>query len=154
MLRWGKLQSWWWSSLDLSQWATPTHVIYIKLWCIIITWTVTVSVPGLMYFLFVVLSGAVETLAHRVPNGGWFELVSCPHYFAELLIYISLSLVLGGLSITWWLVVLYVFFNQALAAQLCHDLYRSKYESYPRHRKAFIPFVLWIVCIYTLYWEL
>lgn len=87
-------------------------------------------------------SGAVETLAHRVPEGGGFELVSCPHYFAELLIYVSLSLVFGGLSLTWWLVVLYVLFNQALAAQLCHDLYTSKYESYPRHRKAFIPFVL------------
>ncbi|XP_070817249.1 polyprenal reductase [Chaetodon trifascialis] len=87
-------------------------------------------------------SGAVETLAHRVPKGGWFELVSCPHYFAELLIYVSLSLLFGGLSLTWWLVVLYVLFNQALAAQLCHDLYLSKYESYPRHRKAFIPFVL------------
>ncbi|XP_044054693.1 polyprenol reductase [Siniperca chuatsi] len=87
-------------------------------------------------------SGTVETLAHRVPKGGWFELVSCPHYFAELLIYVSLSLVFGGLSLTWWFVVLYVLFNQALAAQLCHDLYISKYESYPRHRKAFIPFVL------------
>ncbi|KAE8294519.1 Polyprenol reductase [Larimichthys crocea] len=87
-------------------------------------------------------SGSVETLAHRVPKGGWFELVSCPHYFAELLIYVSLSLVFGGLSLTWWLVVLYVLFNQALAAQLCHDLYISKYESYPKHRKAFIPFVL------------
>ncbi|XP_029285611.1 polyprenal reductase [Cottoperca gobio] len=87
-------------------------------------------------------SGTVETLAHRVPEGGWFELVSCPHYFAELLIYVSLSLVFGGLSLTWWLVVLYVLFNQALAAQLCHELYMSKYESYPRHRKAFIPFVL------------
>ncbi|XP_078115833.1 polyprenal reductase isoform X1 [Sander vitreus] len=87
-------------------------------------------------------SGRVETLAHRVPEGGWFELVSCPHYLAELLIYVSLSLVFGGLSLTWWLVVLYVLFNQALAAQLCHELYISKYESYPRHRKAFIPFVL------------
>ncbi|XP_045899443.1 polyprenol reductase [Micropterus dolomieu] len=87
-------------------------------------------------------SGTVETLAHRVPEGGWFELVSCPHYFAELLIYISLSLVFGGLSLTWWLVVLYVLFNQALAAQLCHDFYISKYESYPKHRNAFIPFVL------------
>ncbi|XP_056235129.1 polyprenol reductase [Seriola aureovittata] len=86
-------------------------------------------------------SGAVETLAHRVPHGGGFELVSCPHYFAELLIYISLALVFGGLSLTWWLVVLYVLFNQSLAAQLCHDLYISKYESYPRQRKAFIPFV-------------
>ena len=86
--------------------------------------------------------GTVETLAHRVPAGGWFELVSCPHYFAELLIYVSLSLVHGGLSLTWWLVVLYVLFNQALAAQLCHDFYINKYESYPKHRKAFIPFVL------------
>ncbi|KAK2835863.1 hypothetical protein Q5P01_016347 [Channa striata] len=87
-------------------------------------------------------SGTVKTLEHRVPVGGWFEVVSCPHYFAELLIYVSLSLVFGGLSLTWWLVVLYVLFNQALAAQLCHDLYISKHESYPKHRKAFIPFVL------------
>ncbi|XP_047231332.1 polyprenol reductase [Girardinichthys multiradiatus] len=87
-------------------------------------------------------SGRVETLAHRVPEGGWFDLVSCPHYFAELLIYISLGFVLGGLSLTWWLVVLYVLFSQALAGQLCHDLYISKYELYPKHRRAFIPFVL------------
>ncbi|XP_068176187.1 polyprenol reductase [Antennarius striatus] len=87
-------------------------------------------------------SGAVETRTHRLPKGGWFDLVSCPHYFAELLIYISLSLVSGGLSLTWWLVVLYVLFNQALAAQLCHEFYIGKYESYPRYIKAFIPFVL------------
>nr|XP_057929350.1 polyprenol reductase isoform X1 [Doryrhamphus excisus] len=87
-------------------------------------------------------SGKVETLAHRLPQGGCFELVSCPHYLAELLIYGSLCLVLGGQSLTWWLVVLYVLFNQALAALLCHDLYVSKYKSYPRQRKAFIPFVM------------
>lgn len=86
-------------------------------------------------------SGNIETLVHKMPTGGWFELVSCPHYFAELLIYISLCVVSGGLSLTWWLVVFYVFFNQALAAQLCHDLYKSKYELYPKQRKAFIPFV-------------
>lgn len=77
-----------------------------------------------------------------MPNGGCFELVSCPHYLAELLIYVSLSLVAGGLSLTWWLVVLYVFFNQALAALLCHDHYIDKYPSYPARRKAFIPFVM------------
>ncbi|XP_067086065.1 polyprenol reductase isoform X2 [Osmerus mordax] len=87
-------------------------------------------------------SGAVETLAHRVPSGGWFELVSCPHYLAELLIYVSLSLVSGGVSLTWGLVVLYVLFNQVLAALLCHQFYRSKFESYPQHRKALIPFIL------------
>ncbi|XP_061635601.1 polyprenol reductase [Phyllopteryx taeniolatus] len=87
-------------------------------------------------------SGSVETLAHRMPKGGCFELVSCPHYLAELLIYVSLSLVAGGLSLTWWLVVLYVLFNQALAALLCHDHYVGKYPSYPARRKAFIPFVM------------
>ncbi|XP_030628757.1 polyprenal reductase [Chanos chanos] len=87
-------------------------------------------------------SGMVETLAHRMPCGDWFELVSCPHYFAELLIYGSLGLCSGGSSLTWWLVVLYVLFNQALAAQLCHEYYKSKFDSYPQQRKAFIPYLL------------
>ncbi|KAM9831825.1 polyprenal reductase [Neosynchiropus ocellatus] len=87
-------------------------------------------------------SGLVETLAHKVPHGGLFEWVSCPHYFAELLIYTSFSIIYGGHSLTCWLVVLYVFFNQALAAQLCHELYITKYKSYPRNRRAFIPFLL------------
>lgn len=95
-----------------------------------------------LFSVLVRVSGKVESLAHRVPVGGCFELVSCPHYFAELLIYISLGLVFGGQSLTWWLLVLYVFFNQALAAQLCHELYTSRFKSYPKHRKTFIPYVL------------
>ncbi|XP_056620730.1 polyprenol reductase [Triplophysa dalaica] len=87
-------------------------------------------------------SGKVETLAHKMPQGGWFERVSCPHYLAELLIYTAMSVCCGCSSFTCWLVVLYVLCNQALAAQLCHDYYRSKFETYPRHRKAFIPFIL------------
>ncbi|XP_064190042.1 polyprenol reductase isoform X1 [Anguilla rostrata] len=86
-------------------------------------------------------SGEVQTLEHKVPCGDWFELVSCPHYFAELVIYVSLAIVTGGRVLTWWLVVLYVLFNQALAAQLCHEFYRRKFEHYPKQRKAFIPFL-------------
>ncbi|KAK3542642.1 hypothetical protein QTP86_031343, partial [Hemibagrus guttatus] len=70
-------------------------------------------------------SGQVQTLAHRIPRGGWFELVSCPHYLAELLIYTALSMCCGCVSFTWWLVVLYVLCNQVLAAHLCHEYYRS-----------------------------
>lgn len=87
-------------------------------------------------------TGAVETLAYCMPHGCWFDLVSCPHYFAEVLIYISMAFCLGSTSVTWWLVVLYVLFNQALAAQLCHEFYQNKFEDYPPKRKAFIPFVL------------
>uniref|UniRef100_A0A3B4BXD3 Polyprenal reductase n=1 Tax=Pygocentrus nattereri TaxID=42514 RepID=A0A3B4BXD3_PYGNA len=87
-------------------------------------------------------SGKVETLAHRIPHGGWFELVSCPHYLAELLIYTALGVCCGCCSLTWWLVVLYIFCNQALAAQLCHEYYQRTFKAYPRHRKAFIPLLL------------
>ncbi|XP_061094826.1 polyprenol reductase isoform X4 [Conger conger] len=85
--------------------------------------------------------GEVQTLEHGLPRGGWFERVSCPHYFAELLIYLSVGVVLGGGALTWWLVVLYVLFNQALAAQLCHEFYHSTFQHYPRQRRAFLPFL-------------
>ncbi|XP_061094824.1 polyprenol reductase isoform X2 [Conger conger] len=86
-------------------------------------------------------TGEVQTLEHGLPRGGWFERVSCPHYFAELLIYLSVGVVLGGGALTWWLVVLYVLFNQALAAQLCHEFYHSTFQHYPRQRRAFLPFL-------------
>ncbi|KAK2863847.1 hypothetical protein Q7C36_003001 [Tachysurus vachellii] len=86
--------------------------------------------------------GQVQTLAHRIPRGGWFELVSCPHYLAELLIYTAMSMCCGCVSFTWWLVVLYVLCNQVLAAHLCHEYYRRTFKAYPSDRKAIFPFLL------------
>ncbi|NXS11068.1 PORED reductase, partial [Neodrepanis coruscans] len=86
-------------------------------------------------------SGKVVSLSHSVPFGDWFESVSCPHYFAELLIYISMAITLGFQNMTWWCVVIYVLFNQALAAVLCHEFYQKNFSSYPKQRKAFIPHV-------------
>ncbi|NWU99878.1 PORED reductase, partial [Upupa epops] len=86
-------------------------------------------------------SGKVISLSHSIPSGDWFERLSCPHYFAELLIYVSLAVVLGFHNVTWWCVVMYVLFCQALAAVLSHEFYQKTFSSYPKHRKAFIPFV-------------
>ncbi|NWI50535.1 PORED reductase, partial [Calyptomena viridis] len=86
-------------------------------------------------------SGKVVSLSHSVPFGDWFESVSCPHYFAELLIYVSMAITLGFQNVTWWCVVIYVLFNQALAAVLCHEFYQKNFSSYPKQRKAFIPHV-------------
>lgn len=90
---------------------------------------------------FCLLAGEVLSLKHSIPFGDWFERVSCPHYFAELLIYISMAITFGFHNVTWWFVVMYVFFNQTLAAVLCHEFYQEKFTSYPKHRKAFIPFI-------------
>ncbi|KAM4810575.1 polyprenal reductase [Rhinophrynus dorsalis] len=86
-------------------------------------------------------SGEIINMSHVVPCGDWFEKVSCPHYFAELLIYISIAVIFGLVNTTWWLVVVYVLFCQALAAVLCHEFYHEKFDTYPHNRKAFIPFV-------------
>lgn len=37
-----------------------------------------------------------------LPQGFWFELVSSPHYFAEILIYLGLNIVSGGGSLAMW----------------------------------------------------
>ncbi|KAM5340916.1 polyprenal reductase [Glossophaga mutica] len=86
-------------------------------------------------------AGAVVHCTHRIPYGDWFEWVSSPNYFAELMIYISLAVVFGFYNLTWWLVVTCVFFSQALSAFFSHRFYKSKFVSYPKHRKAYLPFL-------------
>ncbi|KAM7154656.1 polyprenal reductase [Molossus nigricans] len=86
-------------------------------------------------------AGVVIHCNHRIPFGDWFEYVSSPNYLAELMIYISLAVTFGFHNVTWWLVVTYVFFSQALWAFLSHKFYKSKFASYPKHRKAFLPFL-------------
>ncbi|KAL7981783.1 hypothetical protein Chor_000840, partial [Crotalus horridus] len=86
-------------------------------------------------------SGKVVSLDHSIPFGDWFEMVSCPHYFAEFLIYTSMAVTFGFYNLTWWLVVTCVFFNQALSAVLCHEYYLNKFKHYPKYRKAYVPFI-------------
>ncbi|KAM4854796.1 polyprenal reductase isoform 1-T1 [Thomomys bottae] len=86
-------------------------------------------------------AGIVIHCNHRIPFGDWFEYVSSPNYLAELMIYISMAATFGFYNTTWWLVVTYVFFSQALSAFLSHKFYKSQFVSYPKHRKAFLPFL-------------
>ncbi len=86
--------------------------------------------------------GRVVTYQHSIPRGDWFELVSCPHYFAEILIYLSLSLVLSGRSTTWWMVCSFVVTNQIIVGLFNHQWYLDNFKDYPKARKAIIPFVI------------
>ena len=47
-------------------------------------------------------------LKHIAAAGGLFELVSCPHYLAEILIYGGLVLVQGPQSVNIWLIFMWV----------------------------------------------
>ncbi|KAF3340377.1 polyprenol reductase 1 isoform X1 [Carex littledalei] len=76
-----------------------------------------------------------------VPYGDWFSYVSCPHYFAEIVIYAGILVASGGNDVTVWLLFIFVVANLSLAAAETHRWYKQKFEDYPRTRRAIIPFI-------------
>lgn len=85
--------------------------------------------------------GKVVTKRHEAPSGGMFEYVSCPHYFAEIMIYTGLTLILWNFNFTWLSSVIFTVVNQACLAVLTHRWYFENFKDYPRYRKALIPFI-------------
>ncbi len=84
--------------------------------------------------------------SYVIPRGGLFELVSCPHYFGEAVIYLGLGVACVGYgnktSTVAWYPFVWVVANLALAARLTHRWYLAHFKTYSRlGRKAFIPFL-------------
>ncbi|KAL5855990.1 hypothetical protein ACOSQ4_005792 [Xanthoceras sorbifolium] len=76
-----------------------------------------------------------------IPFGDWFELVSSPHYLAEIVIYAGLLVASGGADLTIWLLFGFVVANLAFAAADTHRWYLQKFDNYPSNRRAIVPFV-------------
>ncbi|KAL1801960.1 hypothetical protein DCAR_0933459 [Daucus carota subsp. sativus] len=79
--------------------------------------------------------------AYVIPGGDWFNQVSSPHYLAEIVIYGGLLVASGCAEPTIWLLFSFVVANLLLAAVETHRWYLCKFENYPSHRRAIIPFV-------------
>ena len=79
---------------------------------------------------------------HSMPMGSLFIYVSSPHYLCEIIIYTSLMLILGTEHMTGVMIWAWVTINQTIAALMSHRWYITKFEDYPKERKAIIPFVL------------
>ncbi|XP_071949465.1 polyprenal reductase-like [Antedon mediterranea] len=79
--------------------------------------------------------------SHKIPYGDWFQYVSCPHYFFEILIYTSGIFMLGFSHQMWYMVYAFVITNQLAASYTVHKWYKDKFEDYPKNRTAVIPFV-------------
>ncbi len=80
--------------------------------------------------------------SHSVPYGDWFQFVSCPHYTAEILIYLSLAVICGWSHGTAWLIFAWVLINQIIAGLMSHWWYRDNFHNYPSSRRAVIPFLI------------
>lgn len=77
---------------------------------------------------------------YRVPQGGLYELVSCPNYLGELIQWAGFALAawtLPALAFVVWSAS-----NLVPRAGQHHAWYRSTFEGYPQGRKALVPF-LW-----------
>lgn len=98
-----------------------------------------------IWFSFRLYSAAGSTrltYEHLIPSGGWFEKISCPHYFSEIVIYIGLVMI-TLFDTAFLIILLWVFVNQVIAGKMSHDWYLKEFrEKYPRHRKAIFPCLL------------
>ncbi|XWS74670.1 hypothetical protein CRYUN_Cryun01aG0017900 [Craigia yunnanensis] len=76
---------------------------------------------------------------YKIPKGGLFELVICPHYLFEILGFLGISLIsqtLYSFSVT-----LGSAFYLMSRSYVTRRWYLSKFEDFPKHVKALIPYV-------------
>ncbi|XP_055376260.1 polyprenol reductase [Condylostylus longicornis] len=78
---------------------------------------------------------------HILPRGGFFDLISSPHMFFEIVIYLSIFGIIPE-SQTWLYCTIWVTVNQIQNALLTHKWYLTTFKDYPKQRKAIIPFIL------------
>jgi 3-oxo-5-alpha-steroid 4-dehydrogenase 3 len=76
------------------------------------------------------------------PTGGWFDYVSSPHFFGELLVYTGLCILQEFSNACMNLVLMFCVINQTLVALETHAWYVRTFKDYPKGRKAIIPFLL------------
>ena len=76
---------------------------------------------------------------YKIPYGGFYRWVSAPNYMGEILQWFGWALLTwstAGLAFA-----VYTVANLAPRAYTHHGWYHSKFEDYPRERKALIPFI-------------
>lgn len=86
-------------------------------------------------------SGTVVSYNYKLPVGGLFDRLSSPHMFCEMLMYLALNLIVWGHT-TWPYIFFWVFCNQCETALLSHWWYKATFKTYPKNRKAYLPFIL------------
>lgn len=76
---------------------------------------------------------------YSIPSGGMFRYVSCPNFLGEIIEW-------AGFAIMSWspaalAFAIWTFVNLVPRSLDHHRWYKNKFEEYPRHRKAIIPFI-------------
>ena len=76
---------------------------------------------------------------YKIPKGGLFDLVICPHYLFEILIFVGVSFISQTLySFCFTIGTIFYLIGRSYATR---RWYLSKFEDFPKHVKALIPYV-------------
>ncbi|KAJ2387774.1 hypothetical protein GGI05_003986 [Coemansia sp. RSA 2603] len=81
-----------------------------------------------------------STDGYSIPTGGLFSVVSCPHFFCELVEWTGYAVATGSPAA--WAFVLNVACNLIPRAIFVHKWYLRTFANYPKNRKAMIPFFI------------
>jgi len=85
------------------------------------------------------VKGGLKSDDHGLPaNFFMFDLVSCPHYLGEVLVYSGLFLMCPR----WRVLVVYNVFAHVMLASSSHCWYATRFRDYPGSRKALVPYLL------------
>ncbi|XP_030488169.2 uncharacterized protein LOC115705070 [Cannabis sativa] len=77
--------------------------------------------------------------SYKIPKGGLFGLVICPHYLFEILGYVGISLISQTLyAYSFTLGTIFYLVGRSYATR---NWYLSKFEDFPKHVKALVPFI-------------
>ncbi|XP_013387230.1 polyprenol reductase isoform X2 [Lingula anatina] len=88
-------------------------------------------------------SGQIVSTGYKVPRGDWFGWISCPHLFADILIYTAIGICLGLRQRAWCLCTLHLLVHHIFYALHIHRRYGVVFKKeYPTDRAALIPFLL------------
>lgn len=77
--------------------------------------------------------------SYKIPKGGLFSLVICPHYLFEILGFIGVSLISQTVyAVSFTLGSMFYLLGRSYATR---KWYLSKFDNFPKNVKALIPFV-------------
>jgi very-long-chain enoyl-CoA reductase len=81
-----------------------------------------------------------ETLEYKIPSGGLFPLINCPHYLSEIIAWLGIAIMsryqlVYGLSFV---------MSAYLVARSINttNWYQEKIPSFPKERKSIIPYLI------------
>ncbi len=76
---------------------------------------------------------------YKIPNGGLFNLITCPNLFGEIVEWIGFAILAWNLPAASFAV--WTFANLAPRAAAHHEFYLKNFKDYPKGRKRVMPFL-------------